>query len=203
MKRYSIVALDPPWDIDMGPPMNARWAKQQLPYDTMSDDHIAALPIRDRLLDDAWVVLWVAQGRIEAAPRIMRGWGCRVIGWRCWHKTNGGPQLPNRWCGNVEFMLVGSVGRPKWTTTKGFRAVVSAPRVTLDMVDTAAYQAYAAECRASKATCPPPRFVHSAKPRAVYDDLKSRTDAPRLDMFARRPHPGWDGWGDQYGSHAA
>lgn len=60
------------------------------------------------------------------------------------------------------------------------------------------YDDYAARCLAHGATCPPPRFIHSAKPPELYDDLAARTPAPRLDVFARRQHQGWDGWGDEY-----
>lgn len=75
--------------------------------------------------------------------------------------------------------------------------MVSAPRQRLRPGDPG-WDAYADLCSRHGATCPPPRFVHSAKPSAFYADIAQRTEGPRLDLFARQVHPGWDGWGDEY-----
>ena len=34
-------------------------------------------------------------------------------------------------------------------------------------------------------------------PAGPYRDIRGRTEGPRLDMFARCVHEGWDAWGDQ------
>ena len=198
MTRYRVIVCDPPWDIPMGPPQNERLAEMRLPYETMPDSDIAALPVAPLLLPDAWLCLWCPESRIAVAPKVLEGWGAKLVGWRVWHKTDGGPQVPNKWRSDAEWIAVGKVGSPKWITTRGYRAVFQAPRVRLEHWDAAGYTAYAEKCRAAGATCPPPRFVHSAKPPAFYADLAGRTLPPRLDMFARRAHPGWHGWGDQY-----
>lgn len=41
------------------------------------------------------------------------------------------------------------------------------------------------------------REQHSAKPDSFYDDLASRTYGPRVDLFARKPRPGYDIWGNE------
>lgn len=51
-------------------------------------------------------------------------------------------------------------------------------------------------------TTPPLIGRHSAKPEAVWHLIETAIDgrddlAPRLEMFARTPRPGWDAWGDQ------
>ena len=38
---------------------------------------------------------------------------------------------------------------------------------------------------------------HSEKPECVYEDVRAYFAGPRLDMFARRRHEGFDGWGDE------
>ena len=38
---------------------------------------------------------------------------------------------------------------------------------------------------------------HSEKPPAFYRDIIPKTDAPRIDLFGRRRHAGFDSWGDQ------
>ena len=40
-------------------------------------------------------------------------------------------------------------------------------------------------------------IIHSRKPRIFYDIVLIATPAPRLDMFARKVHVGFDAWGDQ------
>ena len=176
-----------------------RWRNEwraELPYEQLADDQIAALPVGDWLADDAWCVLWVVTSRIEAAPSIMRSWKCKVRGWWCWHK-DGGPQWPGGWCHNLELLLIGSRGRPRWSDTKGFPACFRLPRVRLQDVDQEVYRQFARRAMANGATHPPPRYVHSAKPPEFYRSLAARTEGPRLDVFARRAHPGWDAIGDE------
>lgn len=46
------------------------------------------------------------------------------------------------------------------------------------------------------------QLVHSQKPVQFYQLLRRFTPEPRIDVFARRVHVGFDGWGDQYaGDH--
>lgn len=42
-----------------------------------------------------------------------------------------------------------------------------------------------------------PREEHSRKPEQVVSYLERVSPAPRLEMFARGPRPGWDVWGNQ------
>lgn len=208
---YRVVVVDPPWRIKMAPVLSRyvgakakrrRWRNEwraNLPYDTMSNDEIAALPVGDWLADDAWCLVWVVTSQIEAAPGIVRGWGCDVRGWWCWRKTNGGVQLPGSWCRNFEMLLVGSKGRPRWTHTKRFQACFEAPRPRLEDINPELHREKATAALALGATHPPPFFVHSAKPSEFYAEVAERTLGPRLDVFARRRHLGWDGLGDELG----
>ena len=38
---------------------------------------------------------------------------------------------------------------------------------------------------------------HSEKPLCFYEDIQQYFDAPRLDIFARRSHNGFEAWGDE------
>jgi N6-adenosine-specific RNA methylase IME4 len=42
-----------------------------------------------------------------------------------------------------------------------------------------------------------PRGKHSEKPGEFYDLVEQVSPSPRLEMFARRQHLGWDTWGDE------
>ncbi len=37
---------------------------------------------------------------------------------------------------------------------------------------------------------------HSVKPPEMYDVIKAASPGPRLEMFCRKPQPGWDSWGN-------
>jgi len=43
-----------------------------------------------------------------------------------------------------------------------------------------------------------PRGTHSEKPARFYQLLRAWTPKPRIDIFARNAHEGFDGWGDEY-----
>ena len=38
---------------------------------------------------------------------------------------------------------------------------------------------------------------HSKKPEFFQDLIKTVSDAPRIELFARRPRAGWDVWGNE------
>ena len=206
--EYRVVVVDPPWEVagpalrrKVGPRAAAAGVDSQweahAPYDRMSMARVLAMPVRRLCAPNAWVCLWVPTSLAAQAPAVLAAWGVRTVGWRVWHKTNGGPQLPGRWCVDCEFVLVGAVGKPRWTTCRGFRAVFQAPRAVMSRGD-AGHAEHARKAIAHGATFPPPRFVHSAKPPEFYEELAMRTEGPRVDLFARRVHAGFDGWGDQY-----
>lgn len=42
--------------------------------------------------------------------------------------------------------------------------------------------------------------AHSVKPGSFYNMIRHWFAGPRLDVFARQVRPGFDGWGDEYGT---
>ena len=42
-----------------------------------------------------------------------------------------------------------------------------------------------------------PKRKHSQKPDEQYDLIEHVSPGPRLEMFARRPRPGWTAWGNE------
>ena len=45
-----------------------------------------------------------------------------------------------------------------------------------------------------------PVIRHGEKPAILYDSVHRYFDAPRLDVFARSRHPGFEAWGNQVAS---
>lgn len=47
-----------------------------------------------------------------------------------------------------------------------------------------------------------PRREHSRKPDQMFELVESLSPGPYLEMFARRPRPGWTVWGNEVGENA-
>ncbi|KAH3760082.1 N6-adenosine-methyltransferase 70 kDa subunit [Pelomyxa schiedti] len=74
--KYSIVMIDPPWDIHM-----------ELTYGTLNDDEIQLLNIQC-LQDDGYMFLWVTGRAMEKGRECIQHWGYRIVQEIVWIKTN-------------------------------------------------------------------------------------------------------------------
>ena len=187
--RYSVVVVDPPWPLAVTPRVDNPMGHG---YDTLSVAEIAARP--PPVDSPGWVFLWSTQTHLPSAFGLLEGWGLRYCGLLVWLK-NGGPQMVGDLQRNGEYVLVGrpaedgdlvvvgSVGAPRYETTKAFFAV----NPTWRMISGEAPGADLWR-----------RGAHSAKPEGFYR-LVERVcgDVPRLDMYARGGRAGWDSWGKE------
>ena len=135
--------------------------------DLLSIADLRELPIPDILAEDAWVFMWTFQSHFKDAFALLESWGVEFKFLMVWHKEDGF-QPSQRPRYNGEFLLVGSKGRPKFIETKDFR--------TVNMW---------------------PRGEHSQKPDASYELIARVCEEPRLDIFARQAHAGFDCWGNE------
>ena len=165
---YNVIVADPPWDLQMGMRRRARRFDDALPYPTMTVEEIAALPVADLLADDAWVFLWIVDQYHWQSRDVLEAWGAEFQDFMYWIKSLG-MKLPGGPYRNCETVLVGRRGQPTWTTTKDFQT----------------------------AFCGKHPGGHSAKPVEFYDILRRVTVGRRLDLFSRRRHEGFDGWGKE------
>jgi len=74
--KFHVIMADPPWDIHMS-----------LPYGTMNDDEMKAMPIPD-LQDEGLLFLWVTGRAMEIGRECMRVWGYTRVDEVIWIKTN-------------------------------------------------------------------------------------------------------------------
>lgn len=180
---YRTIVADPPWPIRWVPGCGGRRRnKVALPYDTMSLEAIAALPVAALAADDAALFLWVPAkfNREGAGVAIARAWGFEPSSEIVWDKIGYGlgdfPRMGH------ELLLVCRRGRVKFATN-GVHSVQRWPR---------AYNGNGGR-------------IHSAKPDAALDlierALPGDTWQPRLELFARRARFGWDYAGDQSLGH--
>ena len=198
--KYRTIVVDPPWKIsnpNTGEVFMAekRGANKNRPeglkrkdphysegitsaYEgTMSIDELKDWDLVPRLAaHDCIIFLWIVNMHLFQAPYILEKWGFNLgHGGRVmtWHK--GGPcaRSPASWLSNGEFVVVGTKGktdehRRYFKSTSGLHSVFSAMNEG-----------------------------NSIKPAKFYRMIEPCTYAPRVDVFARRRHLGFDAWGNQ------
>jgi N6-adenosine-specific RNA methylase IME4 len=164
MSRYRTIVADPPWDYGRDA---ARWhlsagRRPEIPYQAMTVEEIAALPIDRIAAGDSRLFLWTTNRHVEDAFGLVRGWGFVYRQMLIWHKTNasrvGGSVAPN----TAEFLIVATRGDP---------AVLG---------------------RAGDSVISIPKTAHSAKPEAFLDLVERVSPGPYAELFARRARFGWD-----------
>lgn len=174
-ERYRTIVVDPPWAYgEFGtsptsrkgaPRGDGRRRPVPLPYDSLTVDAIAKLPIAELAADQCVIFLWTTSRYLPDAIPLLGIWGFRYGQALVWRKTGnptplGGVVAPN----HAEFLLVGKRGRPKLGRIGS--SIISAP---------------APNCN-----------EHSAKPECIIDIIEQIAPEPRAELFARRARFGWD-----------
>lgn len=169
---FSTVVVDPPWQPTMAITNGgAPKASPQLHYDTMSvEEIIAHQPL---LADQAHVYVWCLTQHVDWGYLVARAWGAEPVTLLTWKKPGLGA---GRFRCNTEHVLV---------ARKGNR--IGNP--------------FGQGGRHSQATNGTlfewPRGRHSEKPQEFFNLVERLSPAPRLEMYARRPRPGWTTWGNE------
>ena len=115
------------------------------------------------------VFLWTTEKFLPFAFTILEAWGVKYLFTMVWNKHRG-RQLVGLPQFNCEFVLVGRIGKLDFVDTKAFKT---------------SFEGLARE--------------HSQKPKEFYRLLKRITPEPRIDMFSREKHNGFDQWGNEVG----
>ena len=176
---YATIVVDPPWPVARHQnyrhytgvygnyPIENR-------YSLLPLAEIKSLPVLELAAEKAFCFIWTTQRFLPAALECLTEWGFQYRFTMVWHKP-AGPQPIGYPCYNAEFIVVGNRGNgldqartPGFLDTKGFSTVFNAPRGR-----------------------------HSEKPGEFYQLLERVTPAPRIDLFARKRHRGFDAWGDE------
>jgi len=168
--KYKTIVIDPPWDIKVGK-MNLssyRLGKEYFPYASMTDSEIINFPINDFADDECDLFLWVTHSKLPFGLEILKTWGFKYHVLLTWDKKNGVGL--NGFYRRTEHVLYGYRKR----MGVDFKEGTFIP--TLFRVS---------------------RTVHSEKPSMFYEILRLRTKEPRIDIFARKRHYGFDAYGDQ------
>ena len=173
---YRTIVIDPPWRY-------GKWGKASIaprgssyqpsdsvmPYQTMTVDDIAALPISDIASKNCDLYLWATQKYLPDAFGLLKRWGFKYCQTLTWCKKPKGTGQGGLYCPTTEFLLLGRRGK------------MPAGKKRLD---TTWWQVKR-----------PMR--HSEKPELFQDIIETQSDTPRIELFARRERKGWEVWGNE------
>ena len=176
-KTYDVVLADPPWSYygqqnKMGAAANH--------YQTMTDEDLQKMNIPSLLNDKAVLFMWATAPRLNFALDLIQHYGLHYRGVAfVWVKTkkDGTPigaqgVRPSIVKPTTEFVLAASTvptGRPLKLHDETIRQVLMSPKQE-----------------------------HSRKPDDVHEAInKMYPQASKLELFARRPYPNWDTWGNE------
>ena len=202
MTRYRTIVADPPWpmpktgrrsltstdgtryELPNGKKVDGAWwgkttgKSVELPYETMTLEAIASLPVGDFAAPAAHLYVWTTNRFLEETFGILRAWGFKakpVI--LTWGKTPMGLGFGGAYSSTSEFCLFSRRGGLKHLSRED-----------------STWWAWRRPFENG-------HHVHSAKPEAFLDMVERVSPGPRLEMFSRRARLGWDVWGDEALGH--
>ena len=178
MKKYQVIYADPPWSFssrELQTYSGKRFTSMDKHYKTQEIGWIASLLVKDIVAEDAALFLWSTDAHIPEALDVINRWGFSYITVAfVWSKlTNQGKEAwtLGAWTlKNCELCLLGTRGRMlKLKKENNVRQLIRAERTK-----------------------------HSKKPQEVRENIdRLFGDIPRVELFAREKHEGWDVWGNE------
>lgn len=138
-------------------------------YPTTSIDELCAFPVAGLAADDAVLFLWSTSPMVMEANKVIEAWGFRYKAMFVWDKVKHNFGHYNSV--RHELLLVATRGNCTPDTSKLFDSVVTVERSR----------------------------THSEKPeifRQMIDELYPH--GRRIELFARKKHERWEGWGAEY-----
>jgi len=168
-KKYKTIVIDPPWKVNCNLKDNKYYrCGKPMPYKMMSDKEILDFPIQSFMDTNCDLFMWVTLSKLPVGLEIIRLWGFKYHILITWDKTNGIGL--NGFHRKTELIIYAYNGKMGIDRKKG---------------------KYIPTLFQEKLT------THSTKPNLFYEIVKERTKEPRIDIFARKKHEGFDAWGDE------
>lgn len=176
---YRSIVVDPPWDQGKTGLRSVRPNQGKLlDYPTMTQDEIFhSVPLSQWAAEEAFIWLWATNSRsrssdkpiLQQAFELMELWGFRYYTMLTWNKRTG-PCPFGPYQITTEHCLFGYRGKCKFSKHSLGKMKT--------MFESAATR-------------------HSEKPVILYEHIQRYFPARHLDVFSRRPHAGFDGWGNE------
>ena len=170
--KYQTIYADPPW-AERGGGQIKRGADAHYPL--MTTKEIMELPVKEKLVDlenGCHLYLWTTNNFLPDAFKVMEAWGFKYVTMITWMKDKIG--LGQYYRGLTEHCLFGRTKKilPYKLDDNGKRC----------QGQTGFYA---------------PKTIHSQKPEEMRQMIEKVSYTPRIELFAREPHEGWDVWGNE------
>lgn len=161
--------VDFPWKVRLNKGAIRNWSTdvRRMPYKMMTDKEVLAFDLDQFMAEESCLFVWTINSKIPVALQVLEANGYKYSSTIVWMKDNG--ITANGITTNCEYAIFGYRGR--YPFSMGGRSI---------------WTGFTA-----------PRGRHSEKPAKFYEMIRSKTPEPRIDIFARRRHAGFDAWGDQ------
>lgn len=187
--KASLLYADPPW-LYSGDPNKMGAAGKH--YAMMSQDELAALPIRELLADKGALLLWTTGPRMPEAIDLIRRWGLhyRNVAY-VWVKTN------------LEGDVIGAQGPPATFVKQNaeyvlFASVEDPVEYVLLATSNKAGRPFKIQDFAQAQMVFARKKGHSVKPKAIHKRIeKICGDVPKLELFGREKREGWTVLGNE------
>lgn len=180
-KKYKIIYADPAWqytdkrdNAGKNNPSGAGGATKH--YPVMNINEICNLKVQNISDKDCMLFLWVTSPMMEKAFKVINAWGFKyttiVFVWVKMKNDFSDYRkdgIGNYTPSNTEYVLLARKGK-YWRNSTKVKQIILQPKP----------------------------LIHSQKP----DEVRKRIvelmgDLPRIELFAREKHEGWDTWGNE------
>jgi len=91
--KFGTILADPPWKFQNRTGKMAPEHKRLYRYETMSNEDIMSMPVKEVALDQSHLYLWVPNALVETGLEVMQAWGFEYKTLLIWYKIrkDGGP----------------------------------------------------------------------------------------------------------------
>lgn len=173
MTRYRCIVCDPPWPETGGGGRGTGAHYETVPYDAIPELVLRAPCYRPERA--FWFGVWTTKNSLPFGMKLLEATGARFITFWTWIKENRQGEI---------HLGTGQYGR------HGIEIILWGKRGTIGKAEGDAWQK-------AEADFARPLQEHSRKPDFAYEQAAAVFPGPRLEMFARRPRPGWTVWGNE------
>jgi len=172
--KYKTIVVDPPWKYGKWcAPTNRPPQEYDLPYEAMTVEQIKGLPVAGIAAENCDLYLWGTQKYLPSSFEVLKAWGFKYCQILTWCKTPRGTGQGGLFCPTTEFLILARRGKMPVGKTR---------------IDSTWWNIKREH------------NAHSKKPEFFQDMIEQQSDAPRIELFARRERIGWDVWGDEVDS---
>jgi len=174
MTDYDVILADPPWAFRVWNKDTGQGRSAESHYNTMSIDDLCSISVP--AAKDSVLFMWITFPILKDALSVIDAWGFS-------YKTQAWTWIKSNPSGFGHFMGMGYYTRANaevcLLATRGKGLGTPEDRGILSLI-------YA------------PVMEHSRKPDDQYRKIEALYPGRKyLEMFARRPWPGWDSWGNE------